>query len=438
MKLKLLFLPLVFLLIQSCTKEKNELMELNISPTNIAVKKIDMSDIETNYDTYVSELQSNPNLDITFGEFELKLREMKPAIGINVENTTILEDKMDNNTIIIDNSTQSIYVRSINTEEKYSYVLFAAKDASKIKDVLKLDDYNVEAIINSNSYQNRLNTSAEIGFVSNDNSFIIRKPILTSKEELLNVTEFGTSHEVGKDENHTQCHHSSYPLAPIKGEQGEQNDTIRNGQRIPSGLAWNIVIGLANTLSSRDLNVSAIIDGVKTAFKSLASEEGSNYYSYHKPYAELYISFINASVINDHDNRIYHHVVFEFEQFLRYFYQGYRNTTYIYVRNSTQPFLSPYVLTRHPGLDGFNGYRVAVSTNDVDDFVHQLGHTFSCDHYNSYVWDRSLFSYGLSLMHEDAGQNWWSWIWYKHKFYSPNNRAKVKEAILRHNGRLSY
>ena len=185
MKLKLLFLPLAFLLIQSCTKEKNELMEPNISPTNIAVKKIDMSDIETNYDTYVSELQSNPNLDITFGEFELKLREMKPAIGINVENTTILEEKMDNNTIIIDNSTQSIYVRSINTEEKYSYVLFAAKDASKIKDVLKLDDYNVEAIINSNSYQNRLNTSAEIGFVSNDNFFIISFTTLDNSKLLL-------------------------------------------------------------------------------------------------------------------------------------------------------------------------------------------------------------------------------------------------------------
>ena len=73
MKLKLLFLPLVFLLIQSCTKEKNELMELNISPTNIAVKKIDMSDIETNYDTYVSELQSNPNLDITFDLITYKI-----------------------------------------------------------------------------------------------------------------------------------------------------------------------------------------------------------------------------------------------------------------------------------------------------------------------------------------------------------------------------
>ena len=430
MKSKLLFLPLAFLLIQSCTKEKNELMEPNISPVNIAVKKIDMSDIETNYDTYVSEIQSNPNLDITFGEFELKLREMKPAVGINVENTTILEDKMDNNTIIIDNSTQSIYVRSINTEEKYSYILFAAKDASKIKNVLKLDDYNVEAIINSDSYQNRLNTSAEIGFVSNDNSFMIRKPILTSKEELLNAAKFGLSHETVKDENHTQCHHTQCNLVPTKGK----NDTIRkNGQRVPYGLSWHIVIGLGG-MGERDVNVSAIIDGVKTAFKSLASEEGSNYYSYHKPYAELYVSFINASVINDHDNRIYHHVVFDFERLLRYYYPPNFHTSYIYVRNSTEPFLTPYSVA-HPSLDGFNGYRVAVSTNDVDDFVHQLGHTFGCEHYNSFTWDLSLFSCGLSVMHADAGQNWWSWFWYRHKFYSPSNRAKVKEVILSRNGR---
>ena len=38
--------------------------------------------------------------------------------------------------------------------------------------------------------------------MSNDNFFIIRKPILTSKEELLNVTEFGSAQPPTSD---TDC-----------------------------------------------------------------------------------------------------------------------------------------------------------------------------------------------------------------------------------------
>lgn len=401
-KSKLILLIFTIVFVYSCNKDEN----LKVNELN-SVKIIDMNNVGDNYDKLVLDIQSDPNLDIVIGDFKLEMREMKPAEGIYAENTIILEDQEKNNkTIIIDNNTQSIYVRHTDINEKYNYVLYGFKNSAHLDDMLKSEDYNIDMLTKSESYKKRLTQSSKLDFTSTRTSFVIKKPILTNKEEFL---QSKTGHKlkcsvVEKEENYN----SSY-----------------NNKRF-SSRNWNLVIYKENSRTS----TSSILDALRSSFKSLSSKEGSSWFNSRIMYANLHVSYKvvpnpipgttdDSSLLNNFGDYLNKKSV-----------PKNRSThSYMYLKRSSSVDDDGGVGAASDFYSG--GYRMGVCRNHSNDFAHEVGHTLGADHFDSVVWDRSLGWWGWwgeSVMHSVSnGSSWYANV--QSKYYSSKNRRKVKRVL---------
>lgn len=407
--IKSIFLTIVILSFHSCTK--NETIEL---PDSIQVKTIDMNDVGTHYDMLVTEIQSSPDFDVSIGHFKLEMRKMKPVIDMTVENTIILDDERDTRTIVIDHNTQSIYIRYTDIEKKYNYTLYGAKDPSHIEELLQLEGNNYDLLSNSTSYKNRLNQSLSLDFVSTNTSFLIKKPMLTTKEELI--------HAKGGIMTHKTCaersNHTHEEFKQDESQKGARKSTSRN---------WNIVI----YKQSSSTNTSGILDAVKSSFRSLSSVDGSSWNYSPIMYANLNVSYHTVpstihnygaqTCLNNLTNYLYDNSI-----------PNNRTThSHIFLASAYSAFSWGIVGLADP-YSTVGAYRVAVSSNRPGTFAHELGHTLEALHFDAVVWDSSLAGgfgwFAESLMHSSYGGSAW-YASYQWKYYEVLNRARIKNVL---------
>lgn len=402
-KSKLILLIITIVFVYSCHKDKNfEVNEIN------SVKTIDMNNVGDNYDKLVLDILSDSNLDIVLGDFKLEIREIKPAIGLFVENTIILEDERNNQTIIIDHNTQSIYVRSTDMDEKYNYVLYGFKNSAHLDNMVNQENYNIDMLKNGEAYKKNLDKTSKLDFKSTRTSFIIKKPILTTEEAFL----------------HSKIEQPKSACSIVTKKEN-YNSSPKISSRNSSKKTWNLII----YKKSYNTNTSTMIDAVKSTFKSLSSKDGSNFFYSKTMYANLSVSYktVSRAILEEDKERS------TFDDFYDYLsgnnvLANHSNTIHIYLKNYSSRFKDGKYGW---GSNGHYGYRMAVSANLGSVFAHEVGHTLGAGHYDDVVWDSSLGWFGWhaeSVMHRTPyGNSWYADVnW---KYYGSQNRSTVKNTL---------
>ena len=316
-----------------------------------------------------------------------------------VENTIILEDERDNKTIIIDHNTQSIYVRVTDIDTKRNIVMYGFKDSNHLERLVKQDEYNIEFLTNRASYVNRSNKVAQLDYVATQTSFLISKPILTTKEEL--------SQARINDGNTIECGVQ---------EDDRSNRTTERASSTNRRKTWNLVIYKQNS----QMSTSSEIDAVKSTFRSLSSTEGSNWYYSTIMYAELNIRYEQAPSTFHNTNSNQCLTDFTFHLLTLGVPHNRYDHSYVYLKEEKWDDAA--------GRAANVSYRIAVSRNSRGTLAHEVGHTLGAVHNSSTFWDSSLGWFGWwgsSIMCE--AYPWWSGMQYK--YYSASNRGIVKGTL---------
>ena len=398
---QLIKLSILILLISSCSHDEGT--EVIEQTTADSIKKLDMNEVGNNYDQLVLDIQSNQDLDFIIGDFNLEMRNMRPAEGITVENTIILEDEKDYRTIIIDHNTESIYVNYTDIDSKRNIVLYGFKHSDHLENLLKQKEYNIEFLTNRTSYKNRSSKIAKLDYISTETSFLMGKPILTTKKE--------QSQARIHDDNTKECGFQESEISDLAKES-----TILNR----SGKTWNVIIYKKHSY----LSTSSIVYAMKNTFKSLSITDGSDWYYSHIMYANINVIYEGAPKGFHNSDSLT--CLNEFVKFLKDGgVQNNRSTnSYMYLNDDD------WKSTFGRASKSLFGFRVGVSTNSGTTFAHEIGHTLGAKHYNGVVWDSSIGMFGWwgSSVMCPADETQWG-VFRRHKYYSQTNRNKVRSTL---------
>ena len=175
--------------------------------------------------------------------------------------------------------------------------------------------------------------------------------------------------------------------------------------------------------------VRGILDVLNSSFKSLNSRDGSKWFHSTRTYANLFVYYrVVSSPISETTAP---------KSLLNNFYlylnknsvpRNHSTHSYMYIKSSSRALTDGKNGWATPS---YGGYRIGVSRNNSEDFVHEVGHTLGAIHFDHTVWDSSLGWFGWwgeSIMHSSTGGSSWhadvQW-----KYYSSENRSTVKSTL---------